>query len=94
MEPIFKYFSSKLFPEVRFVPELTVEIPEILESERTRLKEEVEELISYETKRKTFLELTDELMKGAKQLSAEEIVKLSRKLKKGRFEQLKEEGLV
>jgi len=36
----------------------------------------------------------DEVMKGAKQLSGEELVKLGRDFRKGRFEKLKQMGLV
>ncbi|MBI3190826.1 hypothetical protein HYZ41_03920 [archaeon] len=38
--------------------------------------------------------LVDETMKGAKRLGDKELVELGRKLKKGRFKELKKQGLV
>jgi hypothetical protein len=52
------------------------------------------ELISAEEKRKLISLFIDEVMKGAKQLTEDELIKLGREIKKGRFENLKKTGLV
>lgn len=74
--------------------ELKVEIPRLLEEDSKRLEEDVNEFIASEEKRKLLSLFIDDVMKGAKQLSDEELVKLSRDFKKGRFEKLKQMGLV
>ena len=74
--------------------ELKVEIPKLLEEDAEKLEKDVEELIALEEKRKLLSLFVDEVMKGAKQLSNEELVKLARDTKKGRFEELKQMGLV
>jgi len=74
--------------------ELRFEIPSSLKDETERIGKKVEELISLEEKRKLLSMFIDEVMKGAKQLSEDEIVRLGREIKKGRFEKLKEMGIV
>lgn len=74
--------------------ELVVEIPRLLKKDVNRIEKEVEELVSFEEKRKLLSLFIDEVMKGAKQLSEEELVKLGREFKKGRFGKLKQMGLV
>lgn len=74
--------------------ELVVEIPRLLKKDVNRIEKEVEELVSFEEKRKLLSLFIDEVMKGAKQLTEEELVKLGREFKKGRFEKLKQMGLV
>jgi len=74
--------------------ELKVEIPKLLEKDAEKLEQDVKELIAEEEKRKLLSLFIDEVMKGAKQLSNEELVKFARDLKKGRFEELKQMGLV
>jgi len=74
--------------------ELVVEVPGLLRGEVGKLEREIEELISWEEKRKLLSLFMDEVMKDAKQLSADELVKLGREIKKGRFEKLKQMGLV
>ena len=74
--------------------ELKVEIPKLLEEDAEKLEQDVKELISSEEKRKLLSLFIDKIMKGAKQLSNEELVKFARDLKKGRFEELKQMGLL
>lgn len=74
--------------------ELEVRIPDVLKGDRARLERRVQEIVEFEAKRKMLLEFVDSVMEGAKQLNDEELVKLSRKIKKGRFEQLKKRGSV
>jgi SpoVK/Ycf46/Vps4 family AAA+-type ATPase len=73
---------------------LVVEVPELLGEEMGKIEREVKELISLEEKRKLLSLFIDEVMKGAKQLSEEELVELGREVKRGRFEKLKQLGLV
>ncbi|MDI6884449.1 MAG: hypothetical protein QMD00_04935 [Hadesarchaea archaeon] len=74
--------------------EIVVKIPEPLEEEAARIEREIKELVSSEEKRKLLSLFIDEVMKGAKQLSEEELVKLGREVKRGRAEKLREMGLV
>ena len=74
--------------------ELKVEIPKLLEEDAKRLEMDVNEFIASEEKRKLLSLFIDDVMKGAKQLDDEELVKLSRDFKKGRFDKLKQMGLV
>lgn len=74
--------------------ELNVEIPRLLESDVDKIEQEVKGLISLEEKRKLLSLFVDEVMKGAKQLNKDELIKLGREVKKGRFEKLKQMGLV
>ena len=74
--------------------ELKVKIPRLLEEDANKLEKDVEELIASEEKRKLLSLFVDEVMKGAKQLNEEKLLKLGRELKKGRFEKLKQMGLV
>jgi hypothetical protein len=76
------------------MPELVIDIPEMLKEDMERIKREVMELISAEEKRKLISLFIDEVMKGAKQLTEDELIKLGREIKKGRFEKLKKTGLV
>ena len=76
------------------MPKLVIEIPEMLKEDMERIKREVMELISAEEKRKLISLFIDEVMKGAKQLTEDELIKLGREVKKGRFEKLKKMGLV
>ena len=74
--------------------ELKVKIPELLEEESVKIEKDIEELISSEEKRKLLSLFIDEVMKGSKQLSKEELIELGRSVKKGRFEKFKQMGLV
>jgi len=74
--------------------ELKVKIPRLLEEDTEKIERDVEELILSEEKRKRLALLIDDIMKGAKQLSEFELVKLGRDVKKGRFEKLKQMGIV
>lgn len=65
-----------------------------LESETKKIHKEVVELISTEEKIKSLSLFVDNVMKGAKQLPKEELVKLGRLVKKGRFNTLKQKGLL
>lgn len=73
---------------------LEVDIPKSLEGDKEKLERKIGELIILEAKRKELLRLADETMKGAKQLNDKELVSFGRKLKKGRFKELKKQGLV
>lgn len=67
---------------------VTVELPEGVE------KKVIEEALLYETKKRALMKLVDEIMKGSRQLPDEQLVKLGRELKKGRYEELKRKSLM
>ena len=90
----FKYLFSLLNFGDAEMAELKFEIPGLLEEDSKRLEKDVSEFIAVEEKRKRLLLFMDEVMKGAKQLSDEELVKLSREFKKGRAEKLRQMGLM
>jgi hypothetical protein len=73
--------------------DLEIKLPKILEREKPRLEKRIKELVIFEEKRKKLLSFIDGLMKGAKTLSDDDLVKLGRKLKQGRFKDLKKQGL-
>lgn len=68
--------------------DLKIKLPKSLKSEKTRLERNIEEIIVFEEKRKKLLKFIDELMKGAKNIDDEELVKLGKTLKKGRYKKL------
>jgi len=68
--------------------DLDIKLPDTLKSEKTRLKKRIGELIVFEEKRKKLLKFIDEIMKDADDLNDEELVKLGRKIKKGRFKKI------
>ncbi len=74
--------------------EVVIEIPKMLEDERSEMEHKLREVVKLEVRRKTISAFFDGLMKGAKQLSDEELVSLGRQIKKGRYEELKKKGLV
>lgn len=74
--------------------ELSVKIPKSLEGDKDMLEKKIGELIVLEAKRKELIRLADETMKGSKHLGGKDLVRLGRKLKKGRFKELKKAGLV
>jgi len=76
--------------------EIVVEVPKGVEKrlKGVKLKKVLEEALLYEAKKRALLKFLDEMMKGAKQLSNEELVRLGREIKKGRYEQLKKKGLI
>jgi len=74
--------------------ELVVEVPGLLRGEVSKIEREIEELISLDEKRKLLSLFMVEVIKDAKQLSADELFKLGREIKKGRFEKLKQMGVV
>ena len=74
--------------------EVVVEIPRLLRGDMSRIKSEVDELISMKEKRKLLSLFIDEVMKGAGQLSEDELVKMGRDFRKGRFEKLKSMGVI
>ena len=76
------------------IAEIVVEVPGLLREETGRIEKEIGELVSMEEKRKLLSLFIDEVMEGARQLSKDELVKLGREVKKGRFEKLKQMGLV
>lgn len=73
--------------------DLEIKLPEILKKEKPRLEKRIEELVIFEEKRKKLLSFIDEIMKGAKNLSQGDLVKLGREIKQGRFKKLKKQGL-
>ena len=73
--------------------DLEIKLPKILKGEKPRLEKRIEELVVFEEKRKKLLGFIDELMKGAKNLGDEDLVKLGREIKQGRFKKLKKQGL-
>lgn len=68
--------------------DLDIKLPDTLKSEKTRLKKRIGELIVFEEKRKKLLKFIDEIMKDADNLNDEELVKLGKKIKKGRFKKI------
>lgn len=76
------------------MPEIVIKIPEELSDEKNFLERRIMEMVNFEAKRKALLNFLDEAMKGAAELSDEELVNLGRKIKKGRFEKLKKRGLM
>jgi len=72
--------------------DLEIKLPEILKQEKPQLEKRIEELVIFEEKRKKLLGFIDEIMKGAKNLSDNDLVKLGREFKKGRFDKLKKQG--
>ena len=68
--------------------EFKVHIPKSLEGERKALEIKVSSVINLEEKRKFLSDLMDEMLRGGKQLSDEELVSLGRMVKKGRAERL------
>lgn len=74
--------------------ELEVKIPDMSRRDTHELQRRIQELVMFEVKRKLLVEFVNEVMEGAKQLSDRELVKLGRSVKKGRFKQLKKQGLV
>jgi len=68
--------------------DLDIKLPDTLKSEKTRLKKRIVELIVFEEKRKKLLKFIDEIMKDADDLNDEELVKLGKKIKKGRFKKI------
>ena len=74
--------------------EIIVKIPDTLKEEKKKIERDVAELISEEEKKKLILILLNNLMKNSNQLNESELVEMGRKLKKGRFEKLKEMGLI
>ncbi len=73
--------------------DLEIKLPEILKKEKPRLEKRIEELVIFEEKRKKLLSFIDEIMKGGKNLSQGDLVKLGREIKQGRFRKLKKQGL-
>lgn len=67
---------------------VTVELPEGVE------KKVIEEALQYEAKKRALLNFLDEMMKGARQLPEKELVRLGRQIKKGRYEELRNKGLI
>jgi len=76
--------------------EIKVEVPKGIEEKLkgVKLEKVIEEALLHEARKRALIKLSDEMMKGAKQLSDEELVRLGRELKKGRYEDLRKKGLV
>ena len=74
--------------------EVVVEIPKSLESDRARIENKLRHVVEHEAREKMMVKFFDELMKGAKQLSDEEIVEFAKKFKEAGSAELKREGLI
>lgn len=74
--------------------EIIIPLPKILEKEKSEIERKLREIVELEVKRRMLIKLFDEVMKGAKQLSDEEIVEFSKKFKEAGVEELKKKGLM
>jgi len=70
-----------------------VKIPDVDDESLKRLSIVAERAVLQEWRREGLLKLSNELLKESK-LTEEEALELGRKMKKGRFKKLKEQGLV
>lgn len=73
--------------------EVVVKIPDVDEESVKRFSIIAERAVLQEWRREELLKLSNELLKESK-LTEEEALELGRKMKEGRFEKLKELGLV
>ena len=73
--------------------ELKIKIPDVDEESLKRLSIAAERAVIQELRREEMLKLSNELLKKSK-LTEEDTLELGRKMKKGRFKKLKEQGLV
>jgi len=73
--------------------EIVVKIPEKVELDTSELARGVEEFVRLRMMRDLFLERLNELLKNSK-LTEEDALELGRMVKQGRFEKLKQMGLV
>jgi len=71
------------------VPELIVKVADVDEESLRRLSVVAERAVIQEWGRENMLKLSNELLKESR-LTKEEAIELGRKMKKGRFEKLKE----
>ena len=72
---------------------IEISIPGNLKSRKAEIERTVNELVFAEEKRRVLSLLLDRMMSGAEQLSDDDLVALGRKLKKGRFSELKKEEI-
>ncbi len=75
------------------MPELVIKVPDVDEESLRRLSVVAERAVLQEWGRENMLKLSNELLKESK-LTKEDAVELGKKMKEGRFEKLKEWGLV
>lgn len=61
---------------------VVISIPKELEAEKSEIERKLGKIVELEAKKKMLVKFFDELMKGAKQLSEEEIIEFSKKFKK------------
>ena len=61
---------------------VVISIPKELEAEKSEIERKLGKIVELEAKKKMLVKFFDELMKGAKQLSEEEIIAFSKKFKK------------
>ena len=73
--------------------ELVVKIPDLFKVDMSELAKGVEEFVKLRLARDLMLERLDELLKNS-ELTEEECIELGKKVKKGRFEKLKQMGFV
>lgn len=73
--------------------EVVVRIPEDVKLDAAELAKGIEEFIKLKRTRDLLAERLDDLLKESK-LTEEDAIELGRMMKKGRFEKLKEAGLV
>mgnify|MGYP001626295036 FL=1 len=74
--------------------EIIIPLPEELEEDKPEIERKLREIVELEAKRRMLIKLFDELMKGTKQLSEEELIEFSKKFKKAGAEELKKKGLI
>ncbi len=74
--------------------EIIIPLPEELEEDKPEIERKLREIVELEAKRRMLIKLFDELMKGTKQLSEEELIEFSKKFKKAGVEELKKKGLI
>lgn len=89
----FKYSKMQVFLVIH-MPEIVIPIPQELEKEKSEIEHKLRESVELEVKRRLLAKFFDEIMKGAKQLTEDEVVEFSRKFKKAGANELKKEGLI
>lgn len=73
--------------------ELKIEIPKKFKVDKEEMAKDIENFVRLELARSLLLKRLDELLKNS-ELTEKECRELGKKIKKGRFENLVEEGLV
>ena len=74
---------------VSYMAKVVIPIPKELEVDKSEIEHMLNRIVELELKKKKLVKFFDELMRGAKHLSEEEVVKFSRKFKKAGATELK-----